>query len=408
MSKKSTPKPAAPAVKKGTAKGKAIGRTKAPAKKQPAVYARFHWTQRIAHFLLLTSFSLLGLTGLPQKFPLAGWAQAMIRFFGGIEMTRSLHHVFAVVLMLLTIYHIIDIGSKIFVLRVPLTMLPVIKDVKDAWQAFLYNLGVARTRPQMGRYTFEEKLEYWALVWGTIIMGLTGFMMWNPIATARILPGEAIPAAKAAHGGEALLAVAAIFIWHMYSVHIRRFNKSMFTGRLSEEEMLHEHPLELADIKAGLAERPVDSRTLRRRQRIYWPIAGLLTVAMLFGVYGFVGAETTATIAPPETQIEIFVPQTPTPLPTPAPGPLTWEAAIGPLFQQQCGICHASRAPTGLSLTSYAEALQGGSNGAVILPGDSINSLLVLVQAEGSHPATLRSADLERVRDWIDAGAPER
>ncbi len=227
---------------------------------QARQYERFHWTQRISHALLLTSFTMLGLTGLPQKFAQTGWAQAMIGFFGGIETTRLIHHTFAVVLILLAIYHLLDIGYKIFVRRTSLTMLPTFKDVKDALQAFLYNLGLGKTRPQMGRYTFEEKAEYWALIWGVAIMGLTGFMMWNPIFTAKLLPGEIIPAAKAAHGSEALLAVLAIVVWHMYGVHIKRFNKAMWTGKQTEEEMLHEHPIELADIKAGLAERPVDQK----------------------------------------------------------------------------------------------------------------------------------------------------
>jgi cytochrome b subunit of formate dehydrogenase len=94
-------------------------------------------------------------------------------------------------------------------------MLPVFKDAVDGIQALLYNLGIGKKFPQMGRYNFEEKLEYWAVVWGAAVMGLSGFMMWNPLMTLKILPGEAIPAAKAAHGGEAILAVAAIIIWHM-------------------------------------------------------------------------------------------------------------------------------------------------------------------------------------------------
>ena len=134
-------------------------------------YERFHWTQRVAHALLLTSFSLLGITGLPQKYSSTGWAQAMIQFFGGIETTRLIHHVCAIVLMFLAIYHILDIGYKIFVRRTRLSMLPGIQDMKDAIQAFLYNLGFTKKRPQMGRYTFEEKAEYWALIWGTVIMG---------------------------------------------------------------------------------------------------------------------------------------------------------------------------------------------------------------------------------------------
>ena len=101
-------------------------------------------------------------------------------------------------------------------------------------QALLYNIGFAKTYPQMGRYTFEEKMEYWAFVWGAAVMGMTGFLMWNPITATQYLPGEFVPAAKAAHGGEAVLAVLAIIIWHMYGVHIKRFNKAMFTGMQTE------------------------------------------------------------------------------------------------------------------------------------------------------------------------------
>ncbi len=299
--------------KSGATKKAGVGLTK------NRYYQRFHWTQRIAHALLLTSFTTLGITGLPQKYSLSAWGQFLIHAFGGIETTRVIHHVAAVVLMLLSIYHILDIGYKIFVRRVRLTMLPGVRDLTDAFQAFRYNLGFAKRRPQMARYTFEEKLEYWALVWGTVIMGITGFLMWNPIASTRLLPGEIIPAAKAAHGGEALLAVAAIILWHMYGVHIKRFNRSMFTGNLTEDEMLHEHPLELADIKAGISERSVDLKILRKRQAIYWPVAGIISLAMLFGIYGFVGAEKTAVSNPPleEDSVPVYVPQTPTPLPSP-------------------------------------------------------------------------------------------
>ncbi len=74
----------------------------------------------------------------------------------------------------------------------------------------------------MDRYTWEEKVEYWSLLWGTIVMIVTGFMLWNPIATARFLPGEFIPAAQVVHGGEALLAILAVLVWHFYSVHLRQ------------------------------------------------------------------------------------------------------------------------------------------------------------------------------------------
>ncbi|NOH00881.1 MAG: cytochrome C [Chloroflexi bacterium] len=263
-------------------------------------YLRFPLARRIEHWVMMLSFTVLGFTGLPQRFPDAGLSKAILGALGGIEGVRSIHHIAAIVMMFGTAWHILVMGYSVFVLRDKMSMLPTLQDAKDAIQALLYNIGLAKTYPQMGRYTFEEKMEYWAFVWGAAIMGLTGFMMWNPITATRYLPGEFIPAAKAAHGNEALLAVLAIIIWHMYGVHLKRFNKAMFTGKITEEEMLHEHPLELADIKAGIADRRPDAATLRKRKMIYYPIAAFLTLGMLAGIFGFINAEETAltTITP--------------------------------------------------------------------------------------------------------------
>ncbi len=266
-------------------------------------YERFPLARRIEHWVMMLSFTLLGMTGLPQRFPDAGLSKAILNTLGGIETLRSIHHVAAIVMMFGTAWHILVMGYSVFVLRDKMSMLPSLQDAKDAIQALLYNIGFAKTYPQMGRYTFEEKMEYWAFVWGAIVMGATGFMMWNPITATQYLPGEFVPAAKAAHGGEAVLAVLAIIIWHMYGVHIKRFNKSMFNGHMEEDAMLHEHPLELADIKAGIADRRPDAATIRKRQMIYYPIAAVLTIGMLSGIYGFINAEETAlTTIPPITQ----------------------------------------------------------------------------------------------------------
>lgn len=402
-------------------------------------YERFPLARRIEHWVMMLSFVTLGLTGLPQKFSSAGLSIAFVGILGGIENLRKIHHFAAIVMMLGTAWHILVFGYLAYVRRTRFTMLPSLQDVKDAWQAFLYNIGRAKTSPQMGRYTFEEKMEYWAFVWGAIIMGLTGFMMWNPISITRLLPGEVIPAAKAAHGGEALLAVLAIIIWHIYGVHIKRFNKSMFTGKMSEAEMLHEHPLELADIKAGIAERPADPATLRKRRQVYFPIAAVLVLIMLGGVYGFVNAEQTAitTVQRQAPTIVVFVPWTQTPAPTQTPTPpatetplptaspnatqlaagsttpaaasaLTWDSSIGALFQAKCATCHGSAATAGLNLSTYADALKGGNSGPVIIPGDSAHSLLVTKQQAGGHPGQLTPEEIAQVIEWIEAGALEK
>jgi len=173
-------------------------------------------------------------------------------------------------------------------------MLPRLQDAWDALTAFKYNVGLSKIRPHMDRYTFEEKAEYWALLWGTVVMVATGFILWNPIAATALLPGQFIPAARAAHGGEAVLAVLSIIVWHIYGVHIRQFNKSMFTGRMSEKEMLHEHPAELEKIRAGLPYGEQSAEVLKRRSRVFLPVAALVAVLLLAALYWFVTFEQTA------------------------------------------------------------------------------------------------------------------
>ena len=277
-------------------------------------YERFPVWRRIEHIIMVLSFSTLGLTGIPQKYPSSTAGAAILQALGGIENLRYVHHTAAIVMMFGTAWHILVMGYSVFVMRDKMSMLPSLQDAKDGIQALFYNIGFVKEYPKMGRYTFEEKLEYWAFVWGAAVMGATGFLMWNPITSTRYLPGEFVPAAKAAHGGEAVLAVLAIIIWHIYGVHIKRFNKAMFTGLQTEAEMLHEHPLELDEIKAGSANRRPDRATIRKRQMIYFPIAAFLTLGMLAGIIGFINVEETAlTTIEPLTEPQIYVPQTPVP-----------------------------------------------------------------------------------------------
>lgn len=392
-------------------------------KKTARTYERFPVIRRIEHLTMLLSFTILGLTGLPQKYPDSGVSIGVLKVLGGIEGLRAIHHVAAIVMLVGTIWHILYFGYLSYVQRSRLSMLPSIQDAKDGLQALLYNIGLSKQHPQMGRYTFEEKMEYWAFVWGTIVMVVTGFMMWNPIATVKFLPGEFVPAAKAAHGGEAVLAVLAIIIWHLYGVHIKRFNKSMFTGQMTEEVMLEEHPLELADIKAGISERPVDPATLRKRERVFFPVAAVLGILMLSGVYGFVNAEDTA-LETTERQIptiEVYVPltatpastQTPTsPPPTPAPAteqPVsapTWNSSVGAMLEAECSVCHGDAG--GLDLSTWLSTLSGGDSGPVILPGDAVNSILVTKQQEGGHPGQLSDDAIAQLIEWINAGALEQ
>ena len=264
------------------------------------LYLRFPLARRNEHIVLLTTFIILAGTGLPQKYHNSPISAFIIKTLGGIENMYDIHHIASVIVMLAVMYHMLTIGYQVFVLRSKWSMMLYPQDLKDGLQALLYNIGLAKTAPRMGRYTFEEKFEYWAFVWGYSVMGITGFLLWNPITATAYVPGELVPAAKAAHGGEAVLAVLAILIWHMYHVRIKRTNNAMFTGFLNEEEMQEDHPLELEEIKAGIADQRPDPATLRKRQMIYYPIAAIMTIIMLIGAYGYITIEDTApqTITP--------------------------------------------------------------------------------------------------------------
>ncbi len=203
-------------------------------------YRRFTLSDRLEHITQLTAFTALAITGLSQRYSGAWLSRRIIDLFGGIETVRVIHRVFATILMLSVVYHIGAIGYRKFVQRRPKEMLPGKADLQAAAHSMRYLAGRESSPPLQGRFTWEEKVEYFALVWGTFVMIVSGFLLWNPIATSKLLPGEFIPTAKVFHSGEALLAVLAVIVWHMYHVHIRRFNTSMFTGYLSRRDMAHE------------------------------------------------------------------------------------------------------------------------------------------------------------------------
>ncbi len=278
-------------------------------------YPRFRTMARIEHAILMVSFTVLALTGLPQKYALQAWAEWMIKAMGGIEFIRIVHRWSAMLLVVGSIYHLFTSAYRFFVKRERMRMLPVKQDALDLLQTIKHNLGISADAPRMAKFNFGEKVEYWAVVWGTAIMAITGFMLWNPIAATVFLPGEFIPAAKAAHGGEALLAVLSIVIWHMYNVHIKHFNPSMFTGKLPRHQMEEEHALELERLEAGGDPWPeLALPVLHRRQRIFFAVAIVVGILLLAGLVWAFTFEKTAIETIPRVTREVFVP-----LSTPSP-----------------------------------------------------------------------------------------
>jgi formate dehydrogenase gamma subunit len=309
----------------------------------PASYRRFTVPQRIEHLVLTISFTILGLTGLVQRYAQNGLSEWLIEIMGGIESTRILHRAAAIVFSLQVIYHIIVIAHKLYVRRVSMTLIPTAKDFKDGFHSLGYSLFLSKNPPQMPRYNFAEKLEYWALIWGGVIMMVTGFMLWNPLITTTFLPGQFVPAAKAVHGAEAVLAVLAILIWHFYNVHIKMFNKSMFNGKMTGHQMEEEHGAEWSEILAGKTG-PEDSQAIGRGRKIVFLLGAALFAFFGVGtIYWAATTEATAieTLPEPISQPAIYSPQA-----SESPLLAKAESVSAPLIshpvegRRQCQTCH--------------------------------------------------------------------
>lgn len=372
-------------------------------------YVRFSVFERIEHFILILSFTTLGVTGLVQKFALAAVSQAIIAGLGGIETTRIIHHIAAAVFLMEAVYHFGAMGYKLLVQNKKATMMPGIKDGVDAVDWVKHNLGISDKAPKMPRYNFMEKMEYLALIWGLVVMALTGLMLWNPIFVTRYLPGVWIPAAKAAHGGEALLAVLAIIIWHFYNVHIKHWNWAMFKGTMSHEEMVEEHGEELDEIQSGRLPGPPPAEVVRRRAMLYVPASVIVILALTAVIYYALTFETTSvTTLPPAERAQAYVPATQTPVAaaqaqaTPAPGAVTsiaFNGTIDKMLKGACGACHGDKG--GFNADTYQNVMRE------VKVGSPYDSRIVQIQKIGTHPGQLTSEQLNTLIAWIQAGAPE-
>ena len=207
---------------------------------------RFTFEQRVQHWLLLISFTVLAITGLAQSFESTAVGSTILLVLGGIDSARQIHHVAAFVFGVEAIYHLTYSIYEIFVYRRISRIWPDWNDFTNLIEMLKLNLGLSHQHPQFDRFNFEEKAEYWALIWGTVVMGATGLMQWFPIQVTSFLPGWIIPVARAFHHWEAILAVLSILTWHFYHTLIKTRNFSIFSGIMTMGQMQEEHPLELA------------------------------------------------------------------------------------------------------------------------------------------------------------------
>ena len=224
--------------------------------RQERSFARFTLGQRWEHAALFLSIFVLLLTGLPQKYRDMAWSQDLLSTPERLEFIRQIHHIAAIVLMVEIIYHL---GSAIYLIsqrRLPGTMMPTMRDVRDAWHMLQYLFFIRSDKPSFGKYNFEQKVTYWVMFFAVGILAVSGLINWFPEFFTKFLPGGVVPAAKMAHSAEAIATAIFIIVWHIYHVHVERLNLSMFTGQLSESEMREFH----ADEYERLAGQPASNK----------------------------------------------------------------------------------------------------------------------------------------------------
>jgi cytochrome b subunit of formate dehydrogenase len=239
------------------------------AKRRPQVL-RMHIDEVVQHMLLAVSFIVLVVSGFALRYDQGFMALFFFGWEGGFEVRGITHRAAAVLFMATMVWHTIFLFSgrgRKFIRD----MLPIRRDFEFFVRRILFNLGLRRHRMEcMQRFNYVEKAEYWALVWGTVLMVITGLMLWFDNWIIQFLPKGVLDVALVIHFYEAWLASLAIFVWHFYSVifhpHVYPMNPSWLTGMMPEDMYEHEHPGHLEEARRE-TEKVIERRIERMRRR---------------------------------------------------------------------------------------------------------------------------------------------
>lgn len=214
-------------------------------------YQRFSVLHRLLHIIIIVNFTVLSITGFLLRFSSWGWIQSLVFFMGGAGAAGALHRFSAVFLYFGILIHLSWLFYYKMVLKGrwsgPDSVLPRAKDFQDLYQNLRYVFGQG-TPPLFDRYSYLQKIDYWAVMLGMQSMGITGLFMWFPEFFSTLVPGYWVNVASHFHFHEAVLAVMYIGIVHMSDTHfmpeVFPMEKSIFNGEISEERFKQEHPEE--------------------------------------------------------------------------------------------------------------------------------------------------------------------
>lgn len=219
-----------------------------------SLYVRMTLGERLQHGALALSFITLVVTGFMLRYPDAWWVVGIRSLSESVfEIRGVIHRVAAVVMVLASLYHLYYIFFVPRGKQLIRDLLPKVQDAYDAIGVARYNLGLSKEKPLLDRFSYIEKAEYWALIWGTIVMAVTGVILWFDVTFINLIGKQLWDVSRVVHYYEAWLATLAIIVWHFYFIifnpDVYPMNLAWLKGTISEEEMADEHPLELRRIK---------------------------------------------------------------------------------------------------------------------------------------------------------------
>jgi cytochrome b subunit of formate dehydrogenase len=190
--------------------------------------------ERVQHAVLALSFIVLVWTGFALKYPDQLWARPLLLLEGKVSVRSLVHRVAAGVFIAVTLTHLISLIVSRKLREHWKEMLPNRKDPREAISNFAYNLGLGDTPPGRSHHSYIEKAEYWAVVWGAVVMIGTGVMLWANNLAMSLLPKSWLDIATSIHFYEAVLATLAIVVWHFYSIifdpDVYPLNTAFLTG----------------------------------------------------------------------------------------------------------------------------------------------------------------------------------
>ena len=214
--------------------------------KEARMRRRFDTAQVIQHAMLVTSFAVLVISGFMLAYPETWWGQIMVSLGVSEALRRWIHRGAAIVMIVASVIHVFWMFGTAYGRAELKRIAPKMRDVREVMQNMKFHLGASDRPAAFAKYDYPAKAEYWALVWGTVVMALTGLMLWFPVITTSFLPGWTLKLAEVIHLFEAWLATLAIVIFHFFYVfghpEVYPLSFSMFHGGMREEMAEHHHP----------------------------------------------------------------------------------------------------------------------------------------------------------------------